>query len=119
MIYSDRRPPGFPNGRQLEDDVVAKVCATDDCLLQDLSFIEDPTWPRTTSNQQPFLAEFPYLAEPQPSVPAAAATYTIWPYAIAAFAVVALLFWGLVEIIRRVVFWLWRRLRREPATATQ
>ncbi len=40
MIYTNRFPPGFPNGRLLTDDVNAIVCATGDCLLQELSFIE-------------------------------------------------------------------------------
>jgi hypothetical protein len=31
--------------------------------------------------------------------------------------VVALLGWGLVEIVRRSVLWLWRRRRRRPALA--
>lgn len=63
MIYTTRFPPGYPNGRQLADDVNAITCATGDCLLQELSFIEG-NWPRATTNDKPFLADWPYLAEP-------------------------------------------------------
>ena len=66
MIYSNRFPAAFPNGRQLTDDVAAITCKTGDCLLWELSFgdvhVED--WPRKTTNDKDFLSEFPYLAEP-------------------------------------------------------
>jgi hypothetical protein len=117
MIYSDRFPPTFPNGRQLADDVVAKVCATDDCLLQEISFIEGG-WPRATVNDKPFLAEWPYVAEPWPdAAEPAASTQSIWPYVIAGVLVLAIVFWILVEIVRRLIMWLWRLWRRR-AVAT-
>jgi hypothetical protein len=56
MIYSNRFPPGFPNGRQLLDDVAALTCQTGDCILQEISFIEGG-WPRQTVNDKPFLDE--------------------------------------------------------------
>ena len=47
MIYTNTRPPGFPNGRRLEDDVAVLTCAQGDCPLQENSFIElGPMAPR-------------------------------------------------------------------------
>lgn len=66
MIYTNTRPPGFPNGRRLEDDVAVLTCAQGDCPLQENSFINSDQWPRATVNDKPFLNEFPYLAEPWP-----------------------------------------------------
>jgi hypothetical protein len=69
MIYSNRFPPGFPNGRRLEDDIVGLTCATGDCILQELAFVEgkiDKGYPRPVINDKPFLDDFPYLAEPWP-----------------------------------------------------
>lgn len=66
MIYTTSRPPGFPNGRRLEDDVAALACAQGDCPLQENSFIDSTQWPRATVNDKRFLKEFPYLAEPWP-----------------------------------------------------
>ena len=112
MIYTDRYPPGFPNGRLLTDDVVAQLCTTGDCLLQELSFIEGK-WPRATENDKPFLADLPYLAEawpdkrePPPS------TRSIWPYIIVAGLVLTLVVWGVIELIRRFFMWLIGKLRR-------
>jgi len=68
MIYTTRRPPGFPNGRRLEDDVAHITCEIGDCVLQELSFIEGP-YPRATKNDKDFLPDFPYLAEPWPYAP--------------------------------------------------
>lgn len=66
MIYSTRFAPGFPNGRLLTDDVAALACQTGDCLLWELSFADVKTWdwPRKTTNDKPFLPDFPFLAEP-------------------------------------------------------
>jgi hypothetical protein len=113
MIYNELRPAGFPNGRLLSDDVVAQVCATGDCLLQDLSFIEakDPPWPRTAVNDKPLLDTLPFLAEPwEDGEEAAAPTDSIWPYIVAVLLVVVLLSWVAVEIVRRTVLFLFRRL---------
>jgi len=69
MIYTNTRPPGFPNGRRLDDDVAGLTCATGDCVLQELAFVEARTpkgWPRPVVNDKPLLDEFPYLAEPWP-----------------------------------------------------
>lgn len=63
LIYSMSRPAGFPNGRQLADDVAKLACDGGDCLLWELS-LADQNWPRSTENDKPFLTEFPYLAEP-------------------------------------------------------
>ena len=52
MIYTDRFPVGYPNGRLLTDDVVAQTCTFGDCLLQEISYIEGG-WPRATINDKP------------------------------------------------------------------
>jgi hypothetical protein len=106
MIYTNRYPVGFPNGRLLTDDVNAIVCTTGDCLLQELSFVEGD-WPRATVNDKPFLADWPYLAEPWPDrAPAPPPTRSILPYLIAVLLVLAIVIWGAVEIIRRLILWL-------------
>ncbi len=69
MIYTNRRPPGFPNGRMLPDDVAYLTCQTGDCTLMALSYAESSQFPRATVNDKPFLTEFPYLAEPWPEKP--------------------------------------------------
>jgi hypothetical protein len=69
MVFSFRNPPGFPNGRRLEDDVVAITCSVGECLLQETSFSEGENWPRVTKNDKPFETEFPYLAAPWPNKP--------------------------------------------------
>jgi hypothetical protein len=66
MIFTTRFPAGFPNGRLLTDDVAKLTCEQGDCLLWELSFADSETWPRQTTNDKPFLDEFPYLAEPWP-----------------------------------------------------
>jgi hypothetical protein len=120
MIFTTRFPPGYPNGRQLADDVNAITCATGDCLLQELSFVEGG-WPRAVVNDKPFLPDFPYLAEPFPDSPEKGITESIWPYVIPVVIVFAVLIWGLVEIVWRLLRWLWRKLSRkfarEPAPA--
>jgi Domain of unknown function (DUF4331) len=68
MFFTTRFPPGFPNGRRLEDDVAGLTCAQGDCVLQELAFIEGH-WPRVTVNDRPFLDDFPYLGEPWPEAP--------------------------------------------------
>lgn len=117
MIYTDRFPAQFPNGRQLLDDVAALTCQTGDCILQEISFIEGG-WPRRTVNDKPFLAEWPYLAEPYPDQPQMAASMpSIWPWVIGFVILVAIISWGVVEIIRRSILWLWRRWSRRTALA--
>lgn len=66
MIYTSRFPPGFPNGRRLPDDVVLLTCEVGDCVLMELAYTEGQDWPRQTTNDKPFLAGFPYLADPWP-----------------------------------------------------
>jgi hypothetical protein len=109
MIFTTRFPPGYPNGRQLADDVNAITCTTGDCLLQELSFIEGG-WPRAVVNDKPFLPDFPYVAEPFPDSPEKVITDSIWPYLLPVLIVFALLIWGLVEIVWRALRWLWRRI---------
>jgi hypothetical protein len=117
MIYSNRFPPGFPNGRRLLDDVGALTCQAGDCILQEISFIEGG-WPRQTVNDKPFLDEWPYLAEPWPDQQEAPpSTKSIWPYVIGIGLAVLIGSWGVVEIIRRSIWWLWRRLRHKAAPA--
>jgi len=55
MIYDTARPAAYPNGRALADDVVD--------LVGDLRVIASDA-PFPTTNDVPFLAEFPYLAPP-------------------------------------------------------
>ena len=119
MIYTNRFPPGYPNGRMLADDVNAITCTTGDCLLQELSFIEGD-WPRATVNDKPFLDHWPYLAEPWPDrPPPTPPTRSIWPYLIAILLVLAIFTWAVVELVRRLFMWLWRKFARNaPAAAS-
>ena len=68
MVYTNRFPAGFPNGRLLTDDVALITCLTGDCVLVEISYIEGP-YPRAIKNDKEFLDEFPYLAEPWPDSP--------------------------------------------------
>lgn len=73
MIYTRRRPAGFPNGRLLTDDVADLTCRNGDCLLWELSFSQ--AWPRPSKNDKEFLDDWPYLAEPWPAKTTAASTH--------------------------------------------
>jgi hypothetical protein len=116
MIYTNRFPPRFPNGRQLLDDVAALTCQIGDCILQEISFIEGG-WPRRRVNDKPFLAEWPYLAEPYPDRPQTVPSMpSIWPWIVGLVILVAIIGWGAIEIIRRLILWLWRR-RHRPRSA--
>lgn len=53
MIYTDRRPVGFPNGRKLTDDVAELLATYGDTLLKEISYITGK-WPRATTNDMPF-----------------------------------------------------------------
>jgi hypothetical protein len=115
MIYTDRFPVGYPNGRQLTDDVVATTCGFGDCLLQELSFIEGG-YPRATTNDKPFLDDWPYLAEPWPEKPEPAPpTDSILSYLIGLVLVLVIVSWAVVEILRRLLIGLWWRWRAKPA----
>ena len=93
MIYTNRFPPGFPNGRLLPDDVAALTCATGDCILQELSFIEGG-WPRATENDKPFLDDFPYLGEPWPDTPQAPSNvWPLWPFVLLLLLLIVLFEW--------------------------
>ncbi len=117
MIYTNRFPAGFPNGRLLTDDVNAILCATGDCLLQELSFIEGD-WPRATKNDKDFLPDWPYLAEPwADKQEPAPSTRSIWPYIIAIGLLLAFLIWGVIELLRRFVMWLGRKCFRTTQVA--
>ncbi|WP_377298368.1 hypothetical protein [Rhizobium sp. SGZ-381] len=118
MIYSDRFPVGYPNGRRISDDVVAQTCAAGDCLLMDISFIEGG-FPRSTKNDKEFLPQFPYLAEPWPDKPPAPPpTRSLTPYIVAAVIVLLLVSWGLVQGLRILLRHLWRVIRNVYALAT-
>jgi len=100
MIYTTRRPVLYPNGRQLEDDVAHITCEFGDCILQELSFIESPQFPRATKNDKDFLPDFPYLAEPWPSKQSA-------PMEMKSIVPVVLLYIGLpILIFLLIIFWL-------------
>jgi hypothetical protein len=106
MIFTDRFPPGYPNGRLLTDDVVAQSCGFGDCLLQELSYIEGG-YPRATVNDKPISDEWPYLAEPWPDkAEPAPSTKSILPYIIGAVLLFAFVSWLIIEILRRLVVWL-------------
>jgi hypothetical protein len=108
MLYSNRFPPGYPNGRQLPDDIVGLTCAQGDCVLQEIAFIEG-AWPRQTVNDKPFLPDFPFLAEPGPDQPATApAMKSVWPLAILVLVVNLLIGWAVVSLVLA----LFRKLRR-------
>jgi hypothetical protein len=63
MIYDTARPAAFPNGRALTDDVVLLACQLgNECRVFNNEM--RPMTPR--ANDRPFLATFPYLAEPHP-----------------------------------------------------
>jgi len=113
MIYTNRFPPGFPNGRQLPDDIVGLTCATGDCILQELAFVEG-NWPRQTVNDKPFSEDFPYLADPWPEAPEKPpATKSIKPLVIMYLILFILLSWALVQFL----LFLFRKLFRKPARA--
>ncbi len=101
MIFTTRRPAGFPNGRRLEDDVAGLTCAQGDCVLQEVAFIEGE-WPRATVNDRAFSDEFPYLGAP-------------WPERAEERRVdrCALVFWLIVLAV--VVIWIWVMRRRARA----
>jgi hypothetical protein len=117
MIYTNRFPPGFPNGRFLTDDVAAITCSTGDCILQELSFIEGG-WPRATVNDKPFLDDWPFLAEPWPdAAEAPPPSKSIWPYIIGIVILNLIVSWALVEIVRRSIVWWFRRRPKAAAAA--
>lgn len=101
MIFTTRRPAGFPNGRRLEDDVAGLTCAQGDCVLQEVAYVEGH-WPRQTKNDREFSDEFPYLAAPWPEAPEVRKADHC-----------ALIFWLIV--IALLAFWLWRARRRSQA----
>jgi hypothetical protein len=113
MVFTTRFPPGYPNGRRLEDDVVALACRAGDCLLQELA-LRTGLWPQPTRNDKPFSASFPYLADPWPSAPEPpSTTKSIVP--LIAFLVLLLLL-----VLSVIPFWIgyrwgWRRCRRGAA----
>ena len=79
MIYTTREvlglngelQVGYPNGRRLTDDVAKLTCRMGDCILWELSFAMDGTWPRVDVNDAPFRSEFPFLAAQWPDEPKA------------------------------------------------
>jgi hypothetical protein len=117
MIYTSARPPGFPNGRRLTDDVALLTCAQGDCPLQENAFIDHTRnnahiWPRAVVNDKPFLSEFPYLAEPWPfsaQMPGARGPYV---YRYVTNPIVQILVGiGVVALIAALIAWRWRRRR--------
>jgi hypothetical protein len=94
MIYTSRRPAGFPNGRMLTDDIVGETCAQGDCLLFESAY-EEGKWPRQLINDKPFLDDFPYLAEPWPekAAPPAPKTWPLWPFVLLLLLLIVLFEW--------------------------
>lgn len=108
MLYTNRFPVGYPNGRLLPDDIVGLTCAQGDCVLQEIALIEG-AWPRQTVNDKPFLPDFPFLAEPWPDQPAAPpAMKSVWPLLILAVVANFLIGWAVVSLVLA----LFRKLRR-------
>lgn len=107
MIYSTRYPPGFPNGRRLEDDIVWKTCEFGDCDLYELAFTEGG-FPRQTVNDKPLLADFPFMAAPWPDKAELPPPVSFWRVGI----------WILLALILWHLLWFWfgiwycRRRRR-------
>lgn len=101
MIFTTRHPPGFPNGRRLEDDVAKITCDNGDCPLQENSYIDSKAFPRATKNDKAFLPDFPYLAEPWPWRPQPFTgsawhyfrTHLFWPLVLIATVLLALSVW--------------------------
>lgn len=103
MIFTTRLTPGFPNGRQLPDDIVGLTCQLGDCLLFESAY-EEGKWPRQLVNDKPFLDDFPYLAEPWPEKPPAPApkAWGCWPFVLIALLLLVLVIW---------LLWRWCRKR--------
>jgi hypothetical protein len=114
MIYSTRFPVGFPNGRQLTDDVAAETCATGDCVLQEVSYIEGG-WPRAVVNDKPFLDDFPYLAEPFPDSPQAPNPPSILTSPLVDLVLLIVVLWLLSPIV--LIWWGIRHWWRSRVTA--
>jgi len=111
MIYSTRFPVGFPNGRLLTDDVAAQTCATGDCILQEISFIEGG-WPRAVVNDKPFSDDFPYLAAPFADSPQAPNPPSVFSSPLVDFVLLVAALWLLspiLLIILSIKRW-WRRV---------
>jgi hypothetical protein len=140
MIYTSTRPAGFPNGRRLPDDIVGLTCATGDCILQELAFVEGG-FPRALVNDKPFSDEFPFLADPWPDMaeaPAApsafsmsflmdgigvlpegarlATVFVTRPFSIALAILIPLLSWAVIQGLIWAIRWLVRKIRK-PAIA--
>ena len=109
MVFTTRFPPGYPNGRRLEDDVVYLTCQAGDCLLQDGSLMNG-AWPRATQNDKAFLPDFPYLADPWPTATPPPPAKSIVPLAV--FLVLALLL-----VLSVIPFWIGYRLGRRRRAA--
>jgi len=92
MVYTTHYPVGFPNGRLLTDDIVAKTCETGDCDLQELSFTEGK-WPRALVNDKPFSANAPFEADPWPDSPEAPGPVSFWHVGIWLILITVLIAW--------------------------
>ncbi|MGR9035229.1 MAG: hypothetical protein ACU83O_01370 [Gammaproteobacteria bacterium] len=108
MIYTSQFVPGFPNGRRLTDDVALLTCNQGDCPLQENAFIDTEQWPRSTVNDKPLLADFPYLAEPWPAR-AQTPPPSCWPYIIKYLVIPGVI---ILAVIIGLAFWLCRKCCR-------
>ncbi len=108
MIYTRREghPQSFPNGRRLDDDIAKITCERGDCVLWELSFYDNwkgkPDF-RPHENDKPFLAGWPYMAEPwtEGMAPKRKSLKTIFKVALV-----------LLLIFLLVWFELWRRKKK-------
>ena len=62
MVYDLSKPPKFPNGRALGDDVAQALAEAGETLLLELAYAESKQFPRATTNDKLFPPDFPYLA---------------------------------------------------------
>lgn len=100
MVYTNRFPVGFPNGRLLTDDVAKLTCDLGDCVLYEISFIEGD-FPRATVNDKEFSPDFPYLAAPWPESPEPPPPKSLWPWIILLLVVLLLVVWLLCRWCRK------------------
>jgi hypothetical protein len=113
MIYTNRFPVGFPNGRLPTDDVAALLAQHGDTLLLELSH-QTGGWPRRTTNDKPFNATFPYLADPWPDHPAAPPpmlSSSSW-MKIAGIAIAVVLLFALENWVFAIWYHRWKLRRR-------
>jgi len=110
MIYSDRYPAQFPNGRQLPDDIVGLTCRYGDCILQELAYVEGKDFPRKLTNDKDFGEQLPFLAEPWPDQGPAPQMKSVKPLLIAIVIILVVVLFVIPFVL--AYRWGYRRGRR-------